>query len=71
LKVRCPPKGKIDYLIDIFKICSLTQTLIFVNTRNFCELIWKKLKENGCRTYIIFGKMEPEERDKYIEKFRN
>jgi superfamily II DNA/RNA helicase len=52
-------------------MCTLTQTIIFANTRKFCELVWTKLKENGCKAYIIFGKMEADERDKYIEKFRN
>ena len=41
---KCPPKGKIDFIIDLFKNFETTQTMIFANTKNFCELVWNKLK---------------------------
>ena len=47
-----------------------TQTIIFVNTKDFADLVYTKLNDNGYRCYILFGKLEKDERDRCIEKFR-
>lgn len=49
---------------------SKTQTIIFVNTKKFAEILFNLLRESGYKATIIFGNMGPEERDEYIEKFR-
>jgi ATP-dependent RNA helicase DDX19/DBP5 len=41
-----------------------------VNTLKFAEFLFNKLKDDGYKCAIIFGKMSKEERDEYIEKFR-
>jgi superfamily II DNA/RNA helicase len=41
-----------------------------VNTLKFAEFLFMKLKDDGYKCAIIFGKMSKEERDEYIEKFR-
>jgi ATP-dependent RNA helicase DDX19/DBP5 len=48
----------------------LTQTIIFVNTRSFAERLHDTLRNDGYKSTIIFGKMDRQERDEYIEKFR-
>lgn len=66
-----PAKKKIDYIGDIFDHLRSTQTIIFANSRKFCETTWHVLKDKrGQAAHIIFGAMTPEERDEYIEKFR-
>lgn len=50
--------------------CEMTQTFIFVNTKNFAETVNRCLNEAGLKSYIMFGKMSKEERDSTMEKFR-
>jgi len=48
----------------------MTQTVIFVNTKNYAEALHRMMKKANLKSTIIFGKMDNEERDRYIEKFR-
>eukprot|EP00347_Sterkiella_histriomuscorum_P014676 403359974 len=68
---RCEPKQKIQFLMDVFSYCQMTQTIIFINTLNFAEVVFRVLKQNGYKAAIIFSRMEREERDEMMEKFRN
>ena len=68
---KCPPKGKIDFIKQIFdSFATETQTIIFMNTKAFAETLFYKLKDDGYKCAIIFGNMTKDERDEYIEKFR-
>ena len=68
---KCPNKGKIDFIKEIFDSFSKsTQTIIFVNTKSFTEKLFRTLKDDGYAVALIFGDMSKEERDEYIEKFR-
>jgi len=44
--------------------------MIFVATKVFAEKLFDILKRDGYKVNIIFGKMDREERDQQIEKFR-
>lgn len=48
----------------------MTQTVIFINSRDFCERLHNILRKSGFKSVIIFGKMEVEERDEMISQFR-
>ena len=48
----------------------MTQTFIFVNTKHFAEKVYQLLNEAKYPCYIMFSKMEKEERDQCMEKFR-
>jgi len=48
----------------------MTQTFIFVNTKNFAERVHKALREDDLKSNIMFSKMSKEERDATMEKFR-
>ena len=69
---KCPHKGKIDFIKEIFDSFSKsTKTIIFVNNNNFAYKLFTTLKDDGYQTCVIFGgDMRKEERDQYIEKFR-
>lgn len=68
---QCKPKQKIDFIKQVFdQMENMSQTIIFVNTRGFAETLHNLLRKDGYKSTIIFGKMDREERDKYIEKFR-
>ena len=48
-----------------------TQSIIFVNTRDFVVTLKEILREKGYKATIMFGEMSPEERDEMMAKFRN
>ena len=56
---RCAPKKKIDFIMEIFEICALTQTVIFINTKRFAETVHNILRNKGYKSTIIFSDMTP------------
>jgi len=69
--MKCGPKKKLDFIKDVFETCEMTQTFIFVNTKEFAETVHRLLKKAGLSSFIMFSKMSKEERDETIDKFRN
>ena len=70
-EIRVPPKKKVEFIKDIFSTCALTQAIIFINTKDFCEKVHNLLRSSGYKSTIIFGEMSKEERDEMMRKFRN
>jgi hypothetical protein len=56
--------------MDVFETCSLTQAIIFVNTKEDCEFVQNTLRKKNYKSTIMFGEMSKEERDLVMEKFR-
>lgn len=56
--------------MSIFDTCKMTQTIIFVNTKNFAETVFNVLKKKGYKPTIIFSNMDNKERDEMMQKFR-
>jgi ATP-dependent RNA helicase DDX19/DBP5 len=48
----------------------MTQTIIFVNSKMYAEVLFEQLRKASLQVVIIFGKMDNDERDEMIEKFR-
>lgn len=48
----------------------MTQTIIFVNSKKYAETLFDILRAASLQVVIIFGKMDNQERDEMIEKFR-
>lgn len=48
----------------------MTQSFIFVNSKDFAEKIHYWLREAGYNSYIMFSKMTKELRDKTVQRFR-
>jgi len=67
----CPSRGKADYLAEIFDLLTATQSIIFVNTRNFVMTLKKILNNKKCQATVMFGDMLPEERDEMMAKYYN
>lgn len=61
--MKCEPKKKLDFIKEIFEACEMTQTYIFVNTKDFAETVHTELNKAGLKSYIMFSKMTKEERD--------
>lgn len=56
--------------MDVFDQLSLTQSIIFVNSKDFTETVHKNLTRKNYKSTIFFGRMQAEERDEMMEKFR-
>ena len=64
-------KTKVDFLVEFHECCSITQCIVFVNTREFAVTVQRLMTERGLKANIFFCKgMEEEEREKVIEQFR-
>ena len=68
---RCDVRKKPEFIMSVFNTCSMTQTVIFVNTKKFAEVLHGLMRKAGYKSTIIFGDMQPEERDEMIAKFRS
>jgi translation initiation factor 4A len=62
---------KVDTLIDLFEMISVTQSIIFVNKKNDAEELYEHLKKQGFGTSLITGSMLQEDRNTVIKSFRN
>jgi len=70
LKINIPLHSKIEYLVSVYHCCVFSSTIIFVNTKDFSELIYKNLRKQGFKVSLIKGDQSPEERDSVIDQFR-
>ena len=66
----CAKGKKPDFVKSVFDICALTQTVIFVNSKDFAERLHEMMRKASFKSVIIFGKMSPEERDEMMTQFR-
>ena len=48
----------------------MTQTVVFVNTKKFAEILHNMLRKEKYKSTIIFGDMDWGERDEMIAKFK-
>ena len=72
LRADLPKREKVNFLSKLYKVCSITQCIVFVNTRSFAVKVLELMKNQGLKANIVFGKgMEEEERQKVIQKFRD
>ena len=68
--MKCEDGKKLDFIKNIFEIAKKTQTLIFVNTKDFAVKVHERRRKSGFKPFIMFSGMTKEERDDTIEKFR-
>ena len=69
--LKCEPKKKLEFIKEVFDVCEMTQTIIFVNSLDFAEKIHQGLRKANYSSYIMFSKMSNEERDETMQKFRD
>mgnify|MGYP005843809339 CR=1 FL=1 len=63
-------RWKLETFCDLYKMISISQSMVYVNTRNKAEWLKKKLLENDFTVGVIHSKMEPEERKEMMTAFR-
>lgn len=68
--LQCPSKKKADSVAEIYDTLVATQSIIFVNTRNFVVPLRNILAEKDCKASVMFGDMDNDERDEMMDRFR-
>lgn len=62
---------KYDTLINLYELMTITQAVVFVNSREKCEEIATKMKAANFTVDYMHGKMEQSERDAAMASFRS
>jgi translation initiation factor 4A len=62
---------KFDTLCDIYEACSISQTIIYANSKRGVEEMSRRLNDNNFSVASIHGEMSQDERNKIMEEFRN
>jgi len=61
---------KFDTLCDLYKTLTITQAIIYCNTRRKVEWLTMKMKENDFTVSSIHGELDQKERDTIMREFR-
>ncbi|PNY09383.1 DEAD-box ATP-dependent RNA helicase 2-like protein [Trifolium pratense] len=61
---------KFDTLCDLYDILTITQAVIFCNTRRKVEWLTEKLRNNNFTVFSMHGDMPQRERDAIMHEFR-
>jgi ATP-dependent RNA helicase len=62
---------KFDTLCDLYDTLTITQAVIFCNTKQKVDWLSEKMKENNFTVSSIHGDMDQDSRDKVMEQFRS
>jgi translation initiation factor 4A len=62
---------KIDCLLDLFGVISVTQSIIYVNTKRMAEQLHQILTEEQFSVGLITGNMVQDDRNRVMSEFRN
>jgi ATP-dependent RNA helicase len=62
---------KFDTLCDLYDTLTITQAVIFCNTKQKVEWLAQKMKEQNFTVCSMHGDMDQEQRDKVMEQFRS
>ena len=62
---------KLDTLCDLYETLTITQAIIYCNTRRKVDWLTEKMSSRDFTVSAIHGDMDPHERDLIIQKFRS
>lgn len=62
---------KLDCLLDLYQTLTITQAIIFCNTRRKAELLETEMDDRDFTVSCIHGDMDQRERDEILEQFRS
>ena len=62
---------KFDTLCDLYDTLTITQAVIFCNTRTKVEWLTEQMREHNFTVSAMHGQMPQEERDKIMSEFRS
>lgn len=64
-------QGKFEMLSAIYGLLTVSQSIIFVATRDTAEQVQQHMQHEGHATSVLHGGMTPQERDVVIDEFRS
>jgi len=64
-------KWKIGVLLDLYQTLTISQCVVFVNTRSKCEWLAKRLRKDAFTAAAVHGELSQSERDAVMGKFRS
>lgn len=62
---------KVDTIIDLFSMISITQSIIFINRKRDVEEVYSILRKSDFDVGLITGNMEQKDRNNVIKNFRS
>jgi translation initiation factor 4A len=62
---------KYETLCDLYDMCTVSQTIIYCNSRTMVEELYRRLCEDDFSCVCIHGDLTQDERNKIMEEFRN
>ncbi|KAJ1968157.1 RNA helicase required for poly(A+) mRNA export [Dispira parvispora] len=62
---------KLEVLKELYALMTIGQSIIFVRTRNTADRVSAAMKESGHAVEYLHGKLETEDRDRIMKKFRD
>ena len=62
---------KFETLCDLYDLCSISQTIIYCNSRTMVEELFNKLSKDNFPATCIHGDLSQDERNKIMTEFRN
>jgi translation initiation factor 4A len=62
---------KYETLCDLYDLCSVSQTIIYCNSRTMVEELYRRLCEDNFSCVCMHGDLSQEERNKIMSEFRN
>ena len=65
------PKWKFETFCDIYDMISVSQSIVYVNTKNAAEELRRNLEKKNFTVSVIHSKLPPVEREKIMKEFRN
>ena len=63
--------GKIEFLSDIYSLLTIGQSIIFVGTKRNADMVHQTLHNNGYTCSVLHAGLEPAERDRTMQAFRD
>ena len=62
---------KYETLCDLYDLCSVSQTIIYCNSRTMVEELYRRLCEDNFSCVCMHGELSQDERNKIMSEFRN
>lgn len=63
--------GKLNFLSDIYSLLTITQSIVFVETKIEADMVHKTLEEAGYTCSVLHGGLLPDDRDITMQDFRD
>ena len=61
---------KLEYLIKIYKMITISQSMIYTNTKKKAEWLYQKLTDNNYPVSVVHGEMDKKDRAFLMKQFR-